>query len=108
MVGLNLGWPCPSCGKGSTRWVSMIDHQDGTWACEFQTASGVRSIIWHDIEDSAPVVPTPPVQGPPAISHFPHVCPHCKGPAYQGIVPASPVDCQRKCAGSTGHREMPF
>lgn len=34
------------------------------------------------------------------ISHYPHKCPHCGSPAYQGAMPASPVDCSKNCAGS--------
>lgn len=32
--------------------------------------------------------------------HYPHKCPHCKGPAYQGIMPGSNLDCKFKCEGA--------
>ena len=31
---------------------------------------------------------------------YPHACPFCGAPSYQGIVPGSTVDCSRQCKGS--------
>ena len=65
------------CSKTSVTWGATLSSGE---------------VFYFDIGDvdlaSAPIAFNP---------HYPHICPHCYGPAYKGAVPAD-LDCLSGCS----------
>ena len=83
---ISVGDHCPYCVGGI---ITQFRYDANAFECN--TPWGTMLLVaWHKLP------PSPAVTAGPD-PHYPHVCPKCSGPAYQGVTPGSKVDCKKGC-----------
>lgn len=85
-IDLRYGGACP-CGLIEAV-ITGVNYFSRSWTCMAPSRPNGKLGSFYVSSHDFPAEKDP---------NYPHKCPKCKGPSYQGCTPASKVDCKGKC-----------